>query len=384
MAAPQNKPLVVLAAGGTGGHVFPAEALAAELIGRGFHLVLVTDRRGGNLKGRLAELETYKVRAGGVAGKSLFSIFFSIFEIIIGTLEAWLLIRRLKPVVAVGFGGYASVPTMLAAVCSGTKTALHEQNAVLGRGNLLLANWVKKIATSFEEVTSIPQTSKPNIVVTGMPVRPAVILVRDRAYPDLGPNDNIHLVVFGGSQGAHIFSTVVPGALKYIDEGLRKRIKVTQQSRPEDLERTEEAYRALGVDAEISSFFNDIPDRIANAHLVICRSGASTIAEITTIGRPAIMVPYFYAVDDHQSRNAHAVCEVGGGWVIPEVSFTDHVLAGRIESLFSIPKILENAAAASKVAGKPDAAGDLADMVVGLILNDLNEDQRRSHERLTS
>jgi UDP-N-acetylglucosamine--N-acetylmuramyl-(pentapeptide) pyrophosphoryl-undecaprenol N-acetylglucosamine transferase len=378
MTASQNKPLVVLAAGGTGGHVFPAEALATELIERGFRLVLVTDRRGGNLKGRLAELETHRVRAGGIAGKGLAARIFSAFEIIIGTIQAWALLRRLRPAVVVGFGGYASVPTMLAAAYSGVKAAIHEQNAVLGRANRLLAGRVEKIATSFEKVSAIPEASQPNVILTGMPVRPAITLVRDRAYQDLNDDDEIHLVVFGGSQGAHIFSAVVPAALKRVDEALRGRIRITQQSRPEDVDQVKAAYRALDVKAEISNFFNDVPDRIADAHLVICRSGASTIAELTAIGRPAIMVPYMYAVDDHQSRNAHAVDEVGGGWLIPEEAFTDETLAERLESLFALPQLLQNAGKAAKAAGIPDAASRLADMVVSLISDNSTENHREA------
>ena len=359
--------LVVLAAGGTGGHVFPAEALAAELSSRGYRLALVTDRRGGDLSGRLGELETHRVRAGGIAGKGILARILSAFELMIGTVQAWFLLRRLKPAVVVGFGGYASVPTMLAAAHSGTKAAIHEQNAVLGRANRLLASRVASIATSFEKVSEIPEAAKSNVVVTGMPVRPAVTTVRERSYPDLGSDGDIKLAVFGGSQGAHIFSVVVPEAMKRLDETLRRRIRITQQSRPEDIDEAKSAYRSIGVDAELSTFFNDVPDRIASAHLVICRSGASSIAELTTIGRPAIFVPYRHAVDDHQSRNAHAVDEVGGGWLIPEDAFTDVVLAERLEALFAIPRMLENAATAAKSAGVPDAAARLADMVVGLM-----------------
>ncbi|MBT7954146.1 MAG: undecaprenyldiphospho-muramoylpentapeptide beta-N-acetylglucosaminyltransferase, partial [Rhodospirillaceae bacterium] len=325
MANSPAKPLVVLAAGGTGGHVFPAEALAAELSSRGYRLALVTDQRGGDLSGRLGELETHRVRAGGIAGKGVFARILSVFELMIGTLQAWFLLRRLKPAVVVGFGGYASVPTMLAAAYSGTKAAIHEQNAVLGRANRLLASRVETIATSFDKVSEIPEDAKPNVIVTGMPVRPAVTIVRDRAYPTLGSDDDVNLAVFGGSQGAHIFSVVVPEAMKQLDENLRSRIRITQQSRPEDIDQVKSAYRAIDVDADLSTFFNDVPDRIAAAHLVICRSGASSIAELTTIGRPAILVPYRHAVDDHQSRNAHAVDEVGGGWLIPEDAFTEVV-----------------------------------------------------------
>ncbi len=369
MASSPAKPLVVLAAGGTGGHVFPAEALAAELSSRGYQLALVTDRRGGDLSGRLGELETHRVRAGGIAGKGVFTRILSAIELTVGTVQAWFLLRRLKPAVVVGFGGYASVPTMLAAAYSGIKAAIHEQNSVLGRANRMLASRVETIATSFEKVSEIPENAKSNIIVTGMPVRLAVTIVRDRAYPSISREGDINLAVFGGSQGAHIFSVVVPDAMKRLDESLRRRIKITQQSRQEDIDLANSVYRTIGIEAELSTFFNDVPDRIADAHLVICRSGASSIAELTTIGRPAILVPYRHAVDDHQSRNAHAVDEAGGGWLIPEKAFTGVVLAERLAALFAIPRILENAATAAKSAGVPDAAARLADMVVGLMSN---------------
>ncbi len=369
MASSPAKPLVVLAAGGTGGHVFPAEALAAELSSRGYQLALVTDRRGGDLSGRLGELETHRVRAGGIAGKGVFARILSAIELMVGTVQAWFLLRRLKPAVVVGFGGYASVPTMLAAAYSGIKAAIHEQNSVLGRANRMLASRVETIATSFEKVSEIPENAKSNIIVTGMPVRLAVTIVRDRAYPSISREGDINLAVFGGSQGAHIFSVVVPDAMKRLDESLRRRIKITQQSRQEDIDLANSVYRTIGIEAELSTFFNDVPDRIADAHLVICRSGASSIAELTTIGRPAILVPYRHAVDDHQSRNAYAVDEVGGGWLIPEKAFTGVVLAERLAALFAIPRILENAATAAKSAGVPDAAARLADMVVGLMSN---------------
>jgi UDP-N-acetylglucosamine--N-acetylmuramyl-(pentapeptide) pyrophosphoryl-undecaprenol N-acetylglucosamine transferase len=365
----KHQPLIVLAAGGTGGHVFPAEALASELISRGLRLVLITDRRGVNLEGRLADLETHRVWAGGIAGKGFFARVASTIEIIIGTLQAWFLLKKLKPAVVVGFGGYASVPTMLAAAYSGVKTAIHEQNAVLGRANRLLAKRVVKIATSFERVVAIPDTLKSNIVVTGMPVRPSVVKMREKSYPNLTDDKNINLLVFGGSQGAHIFSNVIPGALKKINSKIRRRIRVTQQSRPEDINNVRAAYNALRIEADISSFFDDVPQKIAEAHLVISRSGASSIAELTTIGRPAILVPYVHAVDDHQSCNAYAVDEIGGGWLIPEDAFTHGMLAARLEALLSMPQILENAGLAARAVGKPDAASRLADMVIGLISN---------------
>ena len=378
MTNKEKKPLVVLAAGGTGGHVFPAEALAIELIKRGFYLVLITDRRGDNMQGRLAELDTYRVWAGGIAGKRLILRIVSIIEIFIGTFQAWLLLRRLKPEVVIGFGGYSSVPTMLAAAYSGRKAVIHEQNAVLGRANRLLAKRIEIIATSFGAVSAIPDASAYNLVLTGMPVRPAVVSLRDQPYPNIDPSGKINLVIFGGSQGARVFSTVVPNAVDQTHQNLRCRIRVTQQCRPEDVKRVRTLYASFGIEADISSFFNDMPDRIAHAHLVICRAGASTIAELTTIGRPAIFVPYMHAVDDHQSQNAYAVDEIGGGWLIPENNLTTRILSDRLASLLSVPRVLENAGSAAKTIGIPDAASRLADIVSGLIPINSTTDYGRS------
>lgn len=374
----KNGPLVVLAAGGTGGHVFPAEALATELSNRGFRLALITDRRGGELGGRLGELETHRVRAGGIAGKGPVARMLSAGEIAIGTLQSRQLLSRLRPAVVVGFGGYASVPTMLAAVHLSINTALHEQNAVLGRANRLLAAKVGKIATSFEKVSAIPERAESKRIYTGMPVRPNVVALREMPYPAFNAESSLQLLVFGGSQGATVFSSVLPQALGQLDEAMRTRISLVQQCRNEDYATLKAAYDRLGIDAEIAGFFNDLPERMAAAHLVICRSGASSVGELTTIGRPAIMVPYPHAIDNHQTRNAHAVDEAGGGWLMPESAFTPEALAGRLKSLMDIPRTLENAAHGARRAGKSDAAARLADMVADLLPTNGEPDLRRA------
>ena len=227
-------PLVVLAAGGTGGHVFPAEALAQELSDRGCRLALITDRRGGDLGGRLGELETHSVRAGGIAGKGLVARVRSVGEIAFGTLQARQLLKHLKPSVVVGFGGYASVPTMLAATYSTVSTAIHEQNAVLGRANRLLASKVQKIATSYEKVTQIPEAAAARTVYTGMPVRAAVKDMHGTAYPALSEKTDFNILVFGGSQGSTVFSRIVPQAIARLEESHRNRLNIVQQCRPED------------------------------------------------------------------------------------------------------------------------------------------------------
>jgi len=365
-------PLVVLATGGTGGHVFPAEALAGELAARGHRLALVTDRRGGQFSGLLGDLETHRIRAGGVAGKRFAALLHSGSELAIGLFQARSLLKRLRPQAVVGFGGYASVPTMLAAGFGGFATAIHEQNAVVGRANRMLAPRVRRIATCFDRVSGIPDGAQAKVQRTGMPVRPTVISCREIPYPELSDTSPIHLMIVGGSQGARVLSDIVPAAIGGLPAAMRERIRVIQQCRPEDVERVREAYAKVGTEAELNTFFADLPARIAAAHLIIGRAGASTVAELTTIGRPAILVPYPFAADDHQAGNAHAIDEAGGGWLMAEAAFTADALAKRLESLFGLPAVLQRTAANARAAGRPDAAVALADLIAGIISNGAN------------
>ncbi|MHA1598592.1 MAG: undecaprenyldiphospho-muramoylpentapeptide beta-N-acetylglucosaminyltransferase [Alphaproteobacteria bacterium] len=362
-----SQKLVVLAAGGSGGHVFPAEALATELSGRGCRLSLITDRRGDAYGGTLGDLETHRILAGGIAGKSLAAKMRSAPELAWGTLQARGLLKRMQPSAVVGFGGYASVPTMLAATFGGYASAIHEQNAVLGRANRLLGHRVRRIATSFADTVSMTAEMTAKSTRTGMPVRAAVIDEREVPYPQLDEASPIDILVTGGSQGARILSDVVPAALARLDDDLKSRLHVTQQCRPEDLDRVRAAYATSGIASETGIFFSDIPRRLAACHLLIGRAGASTVAEATVIGRPAILVPYLYAIDDHQSFNAHALGEAGGGWLMAEETFTVDGLAQRLGQLLRVPALLIQAAAASRQAGRPDAAARLADMVFELI-----------------
>lgn len=360
-------PLVVLAAGGTGGHVFPAEALAEELLRRGQRPMLITDRRGNSFGGALGTLETHRIHAGGVAGRTLVGRLRGLAEVGIGFLQARRLLGGLRPALVMGFGGYASVPTVAAAVQARIATAIHEQNAVVGRANRLLAGRVDRIATSFPAVRGLGATATLKAVVTGMPVRPAIAALRDVPYPSIDESGAIRLLVLGGSQGARIFSEIVPAAIARLPDGVRRRLEITQQCRPEDLNEAEAAYRRIGIAATLSTFFRDIPERLGAAHLVIARSGASTVAELTAAGRPAILVPYPYAIDDHQMANAHAVDESGGAWLIPQPAFTAEALAARLDSLFAAPGTLARAAACALGAGRPDAAARLADMVADMV-----------------
>jgi UDP-N-acetylglucosamine--N-acetylmuramyl-(pentapeptide) pyrophosphoryl-undecaprenol N-acetylglucosamine transferase len=352
---------IVLAAGGTGGHMFPAEALAAELMQRGFSVALVTDRRGQAFGERLPGVALHRIRAGRI-GAGLVNKVTALAEMALGTIEAARLLRALAPAAVVGFGGYPSVPTMLAATRMGLPTLIHEQNAILGRANRLLASRVATIATSFANVGGLRVGPNTRVVETGNPVRPAITALRSMLYVPPG-DGSIDLLIVGGSQGARVLSVTVPAALAQLEPALQRRLRVMQQARPEDLAEVQRAHAANGIAAEVAPFFEDVPARLARAHLVISRSGASTVAELTTLGRPAILVPYRFAADDHQSANARALAEANAAWVMPEASFTPPLLAMRLTTLLAAPHMLGAAAAAAHRLGRPDAAERLADLV---------------------
>ena len=362
-----TKPHVLLAAGGTGGHVFPAEALANELMNRGYRLGLVTDKRGKAYGGALGEMEAHHILAGGIAGKSVPARIKSLAELGIGAWQAWRLLQRLKPDAVVGFGGYASVPTMLAATVVSTPTAIHEQNALLGRANRLLAGRVDAIATSFADTLGIPQGAEGKVQMIGMPVRANIAAKAGTPYPAIEGDVRLGLVVLGGSQGATVLSQVVPAALAKLPDSIKMRLDVTQQCREEDLSDVKAAYQQSGIRAHLASFIDDVPERLASAHLLISRAGASSVAEALTVGRPTILVPYPFAADDHQTYNAHAVDAAGAGWIMPQENFTADALAARLDSLLGLPAVLEKAARCAAELGRVDAAGRLADMVANLI-----------------
>jgi UDP-N-acetylglucosamine--N-acetylmuramyl-(pentapeptide) pyrophosphoryl-undecaprenol N-acetylglucosamine transferase len=348
--------LVVLAAGGTGGHMFPAEALARELLARDCRVALVTDRRGQAFGERLPGVDLYRVRAGRF-GAGLMSKVVGIAEVALGTIEAGRLLRTLTPAAAIGFGGYPSVPTILAAARLGVPTLLHEQNAVLGRANRLLAPRVRRIATSFAEVAGVRPSDRARLIEVGNPVRPAVAALRDAPYAPITQTGLVHILILGGSQGARVLSEVVPAAFASLPPALRQHLRVAQQARAEDIEAVRCVHASSGIRVELASFFDDVPARLAGAHLVISRSGASTVAELTTIGRPAILVPYLHAADDHQTANARALAEAGGAWLMPQAAGTP----------IGAPEALVRAAAAAHALGRPGAARALADLVLATI-----------------
>jgi UDP-N-acetylglucosamine--N-acetylmuramyl-(pentapeptide) pyrophosphoryl-undecaprenol N-acetylglucosamine transferase len=355
---------VVLAAGGTGGHVFPAEALAAQLRERGIEPVLFTDRRGVSFGG---ELQVRRIRGGGIAGQSTWGRLKSLTALGAGLAQAGWALRTLAPSAVVGFGSYASVPSVMAASVLGIPTIIHEQNALLGRANRLLARRAGRIATAFERVEALPKGTEHKLVRTGMPVRPAFARLRERAYQQPEAAGPIRLLVLGGSQGARVFGEVVPAAVDRLNARIRSRLVIAQQARPESLSNVEDAYRRIGIGAELKTFFDDVPARLAATHLLIARAGASTIAEITALGCPAVLVPYPYAADDHQTANARAVTEAGGAWLMPQDALTPEGLAARLEELFAAPQKLAAAAAAARATGFDRAAARLADLVFELI-----------------
>jgi UDP-N-acetylglucosamine--N-acetylmuramyl-(pentapeptide) pyrophosphoryl-undecaprenol N-acetylglucosamine transferase len=354
-----TKNLVALAAGGTGGHLFPAQALAEVLTERGHRIHLITDERVHDYGKAFPAEQTHVVPSASkpfqVPGNAL--------RLWRGVRTARSIFQNIKPAAVVGFGGYPSLPPLLAAGFIGVPAILHEQNAVLGRANRLLSRRVAAIATSFPQVFNLASDAAKKVAFTGNPVRQLVLNVAGAPYPALTDQSPIHLVVFGGSQGARFFSDIMPGALAAMPEALRKRLIAVQQCRHEDLERVRAAYAALGVRSELAPFFADMPSIIAAAHLVICRSGASSITELGVIGRPAILVPLPHAIDNDQQKNAESFAAAGAGYICPQNTLTADSLAGFLTQLLSQPQALKEAAIAAAKHGKPDAAQKLADLV---------------------
>lgn len=354
---------IVLATGGTGGHVFPAEALAGELEARGVPFALVTDSRGRQWQGALSRRPIHYIHSASPTG-SLQRRLAALPSLGLGLLDAWRALGRIGPAAVVGFGGYASVPTMIAARLRGTPAMVHEQNAVLGKANRLVLGGVSKVATSFAR-TRFVDDGRARLV--GNPVREPVRALRASVYRAPGRDRVIDLLIFGGSQGAASFSQVIPEAILSLAAPMRARLRIVQQCRPEDLERVRARYQQADIVADLAPFFPDLPQRLAGAHLVIGRSGASTVAELATIGRPSILIPYPHAADDHQTANARAFEATGACLVIPHAEFTAPTLAANLRALFESPERLAAMAAAAHGAGRPDAAARLADLVGELI-----------------
>lgn len=381
MRGPAVHPIVI-AAGGTGGHFFPAEALASELLARGRRIVLLCDARSAGLQSPVfAGHERFVIHGAGIAGRGVWRGAAAMAGLARGVVQARGILARLDAAAIVAFGGYPSVAPVLAArLLGGRRTGgrlhggrleggrrpggrlpviLHEQNAVLGRANRFLARHATVLALSFASTERVPEDAAT--VLTGNPVRPAVAALADGGY--VPPTEAVHLLVLGGSLGARVFSDVVPAAVALLPADFRARLSIVQQCRAEDLERVRAAYVRSGVAAELSSFFPDVAARLAAAHLVISRAGASSVAELAVAGRPAIVVPLPNAIDDHQSANARALVAARGASAIAQRDLTPTLLAGQLALLFGTPEMLAHAAHAARGVACADAASRLADLV---------------------
>ncbi len=358
--------LIVLTAGGTGGHVFPAAALAEVLQARGFDLMFITDERTADPDGALGSARIFRVSGGGLSGRSLLARLRGLLLLSSGALEARSILKAERPAVVVGFGGYAAVPAVAAALLCRIATVIHEQNAVLGRANRLLAGRVDRVTYAVKPTRKLPDGSHERVVHVGMPVRAAIAAAAGAPYPLLAAGGPVRLLIIGGSQGARVLSEVVPEAVAHLDADGRSRLRIVQQCRPEDLERVRGVYEAAGVEAELASFFDDIAERLTACHLVIARAGAAFLADLTVIGRPAILVPLPGAIDDHQTANAAILADAGAAWLMPQPAFTPDALSERLTALIGAPEQLAAAAAASAGLGRADAAERLADVVSGL------------------
>lgn len=352
----------VLAAGGTGGHLIPAFALATELDRRGHHVALITDERGANIPGK-PDFLTAHILPAGRFGKNPLHWFKGAKALWEGRKMALRLFESFEPSAVIGFGGYPAAPAVLAATSAEIPSIVHEQNAVLGRVNRLVAGRVDAIATAYPEIKRLKTKHADKVHLVGNPVRAEVLQLREEPFPPFTEEGLLRVLVTGGSQGASILSEVVPDGLAMLQPALRSRLQVTQQCRPEDLDAVRERYRSHDIPAELGTYFEDMASRLADAHLFIGRAGASTIAELTAVGRPAILIPLPIATDDHQTANAHEVAKSGGARSIKQTNFTAKELAKQIQAMAQRPDTLATAAHAAWNCGRPDAVKDLADLV---------------------
>jgi UDP-N-acetylglucosamine--N-acetylmuramyl-(pentapeptide) pyrophosphoryl-undecaprenol N-acetylglucosamine transferase len=352
----------VLAAGGTGGHMIPAHALAAELKSRRHGVLLITDERGSRFPGLFEGIPVHILAAGRLGGGPV-GWLKAAGSVLKGRGEAKRLYREHTPDAVVGFGGYPAFPSLLAASAMRIPTVLHEQNAVMGRVNRLLAGEAEAIGVAYEEIDRLKAKYKAKTVLIGNPVREEIARLGEMPFPPFDEVAPLKILVTGGSQGATILSQIVPEGLGMLEPSLRRRLQVVQQCRPDDIERVRNQYADLGIPAELMTYVEDMAAKLADCHLMIGRAGASTIAELTAAGRPAILIPFAAATDDHQTANAREMVRAGGARAIKQENFTPDVLARQIEALAMDPVALNNAAARALSVGRPHAARDLADLV---------------------
>lgn len=357
----------MLAAGGTGGHLFPAFSLADELVRRGYIVDLMTDMRGGKFDADFPARTIYRIPSSTLSGRSPPALARTMAELLRGVVVAHRILGRVSPKAVFGFGGYPTFPPLVAAWLRRIPVAVHEQNAVVGRANRMLAPLVKFVAISFDPTARIKAAHAHKIHLTGNPVRELVADSSKVPYELPRENGPIKLLVFGGSQGARFFADTVPDALSLLDEDLRARLSVVQQCREEDLQRVQLAYKQGGITADLAAFFGDLPARISDAHLIVARAGASTVAELAVLGRPSVLVPLPHSLDNDQLQNATRLQESGGAWCMRQADLSPRNLASELDRLFRQPELLEKAAQAAKAVGQPDAANRLADLAEELV-----------------
>ncbi len=358
---------ILLASGGTGGHLFPALALASELQRRNYDVHLATDHRTSRFDGNFKVENLHHVASDTVRSRSPLRLLKTAATLARGFLSAWRLMGRLKPALVVGFGGYPTLPTVWAASYRRVPICLHEQNGVLGRANKALAKHARALAISLPDVKFVEGAIAAKARLTGNPVRPPVVAARQIPYRPPEPGQAFKLLIFGGSQGARFFSDMLPDAISLLAPELRARLDIVQQCREEDCTRVRDAYHAIGVASEVAAFFDDLPRRIADAHLVVSRSGASTTAELSVIGRPAIMVPLPHAIDNDQLANARALVAADAGWLMQQPEIDAGGLAQKLEKSIIDPAALAKVAKNARAMGRPNAAENLADLVAELV-----------------
>ena len=360
---PASARVAVIAAGGTGGHLFPAEALARALLQRGWEIVLATDDRVSGLSHAFPAREIVTLEAATIKGRNPIVMARAAGMIFRGVAQGRRALTRIDPDVVVGFGGYPSLPALIAAISQNRPTVIHEQNAVSGRANRLIARYVTEVACAFDVLGKASAATQARKVVVGNPVRPEIRALADLPYDPPQETAPIRLLITGGSQGAQLLSELLPAAIAKLPEDLRTRLSVEQQTRPESMEIARSIYADALVKAEIAPFFRDMAGRLSRAHLVIGRSGASTVSEVAVAGRPSILIPLGVSLDDDQGQNAKVLEGAGAAEVAREAALTQPLMTAALEALLTNPKRLAKMAAAARRVARPDAAERLADLV---------------------
>lgn len=367
-----RKDIAVLAAGGTGGHLFPALALAEELEARGWEVHLATDARARRYTGEFPVDKIHIIASGNPSGRNPLILAAAMWKLFLGYMQSRRLVGRIAPNIVVGFGGYPTLPPMIAAQRSGIANIVHEANAVTGRANRLLARRAGLVAMGFGG-------NGGNVVVTGNPVRPAVLSAAGKSYPKRKPNSPFRLLVFGGSQGAQFFGEVVPPAVDLLEPGERKRLRIVHQVRAEQRDAVSRQYKLMEVQAQTAPFFENMPARIAAAHFVVARAGALTVTELGVIGRPALLVPYPYALDQDQAKNAESLAIHGGAFLASQMELTPEKLSMILKNAMEDPQKLAKMAESAKRTAKPDAAKRLADLAERLAVRSRSDERGLNH-----